>query len=241
MIEDLVVENRHDHDFTTIVCLHCGKEIVVPVYCGNRFCPICSKPRLARVRRRIEFLIKNTEKENGRSFKHLTLTLRSQPDLPGMLKYLTRSFRKMRNTKLWKRFVSGGAFVIEVTHSDAGYHAHIHSIIYADYIEFNELLRMWVKCSGSRGVYIKRIPEHQIVRYLTKYISKPTDDQAIEDAVHRSLQGFRLFQPFGTWYNLSKKFIDVRPGCPDCGGSSFLPTDILYREIHQKYGWSGGP
>lgn len=216
------------HSFTTIICEHCGHQISVPVYCGNRFCPICSRPRLARVRRRIEFMVKHTEKRNGYSFKHLTLTVRSKNDLPGMLRSLSASFRRLRQRPLWKRSVSGGAFVFEVTHKEGAFHAHIHSIIYSKFIDWNALLLLWMSVSDGRGVYIQRIPEHQIVRYLTKYISKPSSNPSIACDVQDSLSHFRLFSPFGTWYNISKDFVDEKPGCPKCGSRALIPIDIFY-------------
>jgi hypothetical protein len=228
------------HSFTTIICEHCGHQIKVPVYCGNRFCPICSRPRLARVRRRLQFLIKNTEKLNGYSFKHLTLTIRSETDLPNMLRNLSRSFRRLRQRSFWKFHVSGGAFVFEVTKKEGYWHAHIHCIMYARFIDWSTLLRLWQSVSKGRGVYIQRIPEYQIVRYLTKYISKPAGSGASSEDVEFSLAGFRLFNPFGSWYNLSIKFVDEKPGCPMCGSRSLLPLDIFYR-MNDKTSWIHAP
>jgi len=219
------------HRFTTIICCHCGHEIQVPVYCGNRFCPICSRPRLNRVRQRIEFLIKNTKKEHGYGFKHLTLTIRNRTDLCGMLQHLTKSFRRLRQRRLWKHHVTGGAFVFEVTSKDGYYHAHIHCIIYARFIDWKSLLQLWIDCSGGRGVYLQRIPERQIVRYLTKYISKPSGSTDIEPDVQTSLSGFRLFSPFGTWYALSSKFVMKKATCPVCGKQAFFPLDLFYPSL----------
>jgi len=217
------------HRFTSIICEQCGHEVRVPVYCGNRFCPICSRPRLSRVRRRIEFMVKNTERKNGYSFKHLTLTVRSEADLPNMLRNLSRSFRRLRQRRMWRNYVDGGAFVFEVTSKDGYFHAHLHCIIFARFIEWSDLLSLWRQVSTGRGVYIQRIPEHQICRYLTKYISKPSGEGADPEDVEGSLAGFRLFSPFGSWYNLSVKFVDEKPGCPICGCQALLPVDIFYR------------
>lgn len=216
-----------DHRFTSIVCCVCGHEISVPVYCGDRFCPVCSRPRLARVRRRISFMVNNTEKRRDYSFKHLTLTVRSESNLPSMLRLLTRSFRKLRQRSLWKKVVRGGAFVLEVKQNDGFYHAHIHAIIYSRWFDWNRLLDLWIKCSGNRGVYIQRIPAAQIVRYLTKYVSKPCDADLGNGTAREELAKMRLFQPFGEWFNLNKIFEEEKYHCPDCGNCYFLPIDIL--------------
>lgn len=217
-----------DHRFTTIICTHCGHEFCVPVYCGNRFCSTCSRPRLARVRRRIDYLVKNTERKPAYDFRHLTLTIRSQRDLPGMLRSISRSFRRLRQTGLWKRHVSGGAFVLEVTRKDDYFHAHIHCVIYSRFIDWHKLLPLWVKCSTGRGVYITLIPQHKIVGYLTKYLSKPCPTTEIAEDVHSALAGIRLFTPFGSWHALSGKYVEEKPVCRKCGYRAFLPLDILY-------------
>jgi len=223
------------HRFTTIVCCYCGHEHKIPVYCGNRFCPICSRPRLARVRRRIGFLVKNNQFRMGYDFKHLTLTIRNRRDLCGMLRHLSKSFRRLRQRRLWRNHVEGGAFVFEVTSKDGYYHVHIHCIIYARFIEWQSLLKLWIDTSGGRGVYIQRIPQSQIVLYLTKYMSKPSCSPDIMQDVQEGLTGLRLFSPFGTWYALNKTYIDVKPGCPVCGKHYFLPFDLLYTNLRKSH------
>jgi hypothetical protein len=228
--EDYVDVEIENHSYRQICCSNCGHEITVPIYCGDRFCPVCSRPRLARVRRRLCFLVKNTPKETDYAFKFLTLTVASQPDLPTMLKGITRSFRKLRQRATWKRRVLGGAFVIECGYGTAGWHAHIHAIVYAKFISFERLLKLWLACSGGRGVFIKAIPTAAVVGYLTKYLSKPATPESHYETATESLKGYRLFQPFGIWMKLLKEYVDEKPGCPECGCHSFLPLDLIYRD-----------
>lgn len=219
------------HDYRSIVCTHCGHVIKVPVYCGDRFCHVCSRPRLNRVRNRINWLVKNTERKYNYGFSHLTLTIPSQPFLPGMLRLLSRSFRKLRQRKLWRSRVDGGAFVFEVTVSEAGFHAHIHAILFSRYIDFNDLLPMWLKCSGGRGVFIKRIPVGQIAQYLSKYISKPSGTFETDRSVSEALSGTRLFNVFGSWHSLNKLYTPAPSPCSNCGKSSWMPSDIFYSSL----------
>lgn len=217
------------HSFRQIVCLKCGYEITVPIYCGNRFCPVCSIPRLSRVRRRLQWICSNVDPPSGYGFKFLTLTIRNEPDLAEMLIHLVRSFRKLRQRAFWKQYIRGGAFVLEVTGRPGNWHAHIHAVIEARYIPYDKLLGMWRKCSGSIGVWIERIPKKAIVGYLTKYLSNSSVPGLLTDDVSNSLAGFRLFQPFGSWYAVNLTFQMPKAGCPECGTNRFMPSDILYR------------
>jgi hypothetical protein len=235
--EDYVDVTIENHRYRQICCESCGYEITVPIYCGDRFCPVCSRPRLARVRRRLEFLIKHTPKETGYALKFLTLTVQSQPELPAMLRSITRAFRKLRQRAAWKRRVLGGAFVIECGYGVAGWHAHIHALVFARYFAFERLLKLWLSCSGGRGVFIKLIPPGAATNYLTKYLSKPATPESLTEIASDSLKGFRLFQPFGIWMKLLKDFHDTRPGCPNCGGHCWLPLDLVYKTNNSSL-WS---
>ncbi|MBA7661151.1 hypothetical protein ES703_69164 [subsurface metagenome] len=218
-----------DHSFCQIACLHCGHTLTVPVYCGNRFCPVCSVARLSRVRRRLEWIVTHIDPASGYGFKFLTLTIRNEPDLAGMLKHLVKSFRKLRQRAFWKQYVAGGAFVLEVTGRPGNWHAHLHVIIEARFIPYDKLLALWKLVSGSQGVWIEKMPKKNIVGYLTKYLSKCSVPDFLTDDISEAISGFRLFQPFGNWYAVNLTFQTKKQGCPTCGRHSFLPMDILYR------------
>lgn len=145
-----------------------------------------------------------------------------------MLKRLTKSFRKLRQRAEWKRRVLGGAFVIEIKGGKAGWHAHIHSLLFAKYIAFERLLKMWIGCSGGRGVFIKEIPPTAAVGYLTKYLSKPPISDADLELASLEIKSYRLFQPFGIWMKLLKDYSETKPGCPKCGCHCFTPLDLIY-------------
>jgi hypothetical protein len=228
---DVEIEN---HRYRVICCAHCGHEITVPIYCGNRFCPVCSLPRASRVRSRLSFLIKNSNPKDGYGIKFLTLTIPSEPDLCIMLQRLVKSFRRLRQRAKWKQRVRGGAFVIEVTWSSAGWHCHIHALLFARYFPFDVLLGMWQRVSTGRGVFIKQIPPRVATHYLTKYLSKPSiPDVAFGEALV-ALKSYRLFQPFGCWMAMLKDWSEEKRGCPECGGHSFFPLDLIYSSSYCK-------
>jgi len=222
-----------DHEYRQISCLHCGHTITVPIYCGNRFCPVCSVPRLSRVRRRLNWIVQHVTPPKGYGIKFLTLTILNEPDLAEMLKHLVKSFRRLRQRAFWKQYVLGGAFVLEVTGRPGNWHAHIHSIIEARFIPYHKLISLWITVSGSRGVWIEKVPKNAIVGYLTKYLSKSSVPTEITDDVSEAVSGFRLFQPFGSWYAVNLTFQTEKPGCPICGGHDFLPLEILYRQLEK--------
>ena len=221
-----------DHKYINVICIHCGHRVDVPIYCGNRFCTVCSQPRRKRVRDRLNFLISNRPKVNGTMLKHLTLTVRNDPDLKKMVKHLIDSFRKMRNRKLFRRLITGGAFVIELTNKGNYWHAHLHIIIQSLWIERDDIMNMWFQCSsGNTGVYIRNIPPTQAVRYLTKYVSKSDLPPDLQLEASDVLKDFRLFSPFGSWYDLNMTYTSPPTFCSACHApSQYLPFDIFIGE-----------
>lgn len=155
--------------------------------------------------------------------KHLTLTIRNMQDLPQMLKHLVGAFRRLRQRKLWKSNVEGGAFVLEVTGAPGNWHAHIHAVLYCRWIGWESLRDSWRSVSGSPGVYIQRIPRLEVVRYLTKYITKPASESAEEGAALNALKGYRLFQPFGCWLKVLREYIPEPFLCPNCKARDWIP------------------
>lgn len=228
------------HQYITIRCMCCAHTMDVPVYCGNRFCPVCSRRRLSRVRRRLEWIIKNVRLYRAYGFKHLTLTIPNQTDLPTMVKQLIKSFRRMRQRAYWKNHVKGGAFVIEITGRPGNWHAHIHAIIEARYMDWSRIHKLWSLCSGGEGTHISRIPAGKVIGYLTKYLSKPDVPDQVSIEISDSLKGTRLFSPFGAWYALNSSYIDSKPSCPECKQSDLMLNDYViyghYRGSFTKYG-----
>jgi len=218
------------HKFTTILCIYCGDYFDVPVYCGDRFCPICSYVRQSRIRNRLNFLVKSVDRRVGYCFKHLTLTIKNQTNLFSMTRTILKSFRKLRATRSWKNHVAGGAFVVEVTGNSDNWHVHLHVIIQSKYYAFAEILKLWSNLSPGRGVYIQNIPKNQIVGYLTKYLSKTSTLDADRSELNKALKGIRLFHAFGSWFALNKKYKPPKPKCKKCGNACFC----LYSEVFRS-------
>lgn len=171
--------------------------------CHDRFCLPC-----ARDRSRI--IAQNVLEQIGRSqARFLTLTLKStnQP-LSDLLARLTKSFTKLRTTKLWKNKVTGGVAFVEVTWSSRSdsWHPHLHCLIQGRYLPNKELSKLWRKITGDSSIIDIRFATDNahVTHYITKYASKPLDHsvaQQVEqlDETILALQGKRLCLTFGTW------------------------------------------
>lgn len=214
------------HQFIHIHCEHCGHIINVPVYCGNRFCGVCAPARHARIADRLRFLVANTPRKPTYRLKFLTLTIANMPNLEEMVSFLIKSFRKFRQRALWKKYIDGGAFVIEVTGRPGNWHAHIHAIIFSRYIPREKFLKAWFRISAGRGVDIRQVPTDALCNHLIKYLTKRQEPEMITEEKEFVLKSYRLFQPFGTWFKLQRLYKRKPHPCEKCGKSCWTPWDI---------------
>jgi len=218
----------HEHEYTRLICGHCGNVINVPVYCGNRFCPECGKHRNKKIRYKLQTFLKTRHLRSSDSFKMLTLSVISASDLSAQFDHLIKSFRRLRQRAFWKKHVRGGCSICEVTYSDKGWHAHLHIIIESAYIPHAKLLDHWRQCSGGTGCHIKRIPVNAIVSYVTKYVTKTTLPEDLQDSASTALKSKRMFQPFGEWHNGINA---VKPPIAVCGSCGFAAWDYLGNKL----------
>lgn len=217
----------YQHDYKRFFCVGCGHSLRAPVYCNNRFCPVCSKARARRIRHRMKFLMKSVRSNPTMTFKLITLHIRNRESLPGMIAHLTKSFRKLRQRPFWKDSVAGGCFVLEITGSPGNWHAHIHIICQAQFIYWEVLLGEWRHIAGAAGIYISKIKSLSIVDYITKYVTKNCIAPEHEEIISDQLKHYRLFNPFGKWFHLMKKMPKKRYNCPCCGRQDWIPDWVL--------------
>jgi len=220
-----------DHPFTTITCICCGHVITVPVYCKNRFCPVCAGPRHRRLRKQLQWYCSNVRLLPGQRLKHVVLTIKSGPDLDECVNKLVHSFRKLRQRKWWKKHVSGGAYVIEITKSESGWHPHIHAVIQSWYMPYDALKANWLKVSGAWGISISERPAYVLANYLTDYITKLPKDIQDSKPLNDALRNRRLFSVFGLWHSMKCPKFKVTFPCPKCLSSAWIPTEILDRQF----------
>lgn len=158
---------------------------------------------------------------------HIILTCKNQDTLTPMLRHLVQSFRKLRNRKAWRRYVSGGAFVLEITGGPGDWHGHLHIVAQCLFFPQHLLLEKWRAVAGIAGAFIKPVGRQAIARYLSKYITKPSDSDQYVQEINDSLRNIRMFQPFGSWFKLLKKYTPKRFPCPRCGCQVWKSWDMI--------------
>lgn len=220
------VEN---HGWRTLYCIKCGKTIRVIVDCGHRFCPTCSRRRARRVRNRLKHLFSKTEAVPKAGIKMLTLSVQNCKDLDEGIRHLIKSFRRLRQRSLWKHYVLGGAFVIEIKGRPGNWHPHIHAIIHSYYIPWQRLRSSWRQVSGGLACWINAIDNDKAVNYVTKYLTKVDVPAALLDDVSTSLRHFRLFSRFGTWHNIALPKLKYDTPCAQCGNTDYIVDFALER------------
>lgn len=223
-----------DHPFITIYCRGCGEPHDVPSRCGHRFCPVCSRQRAADIRHHLEFIVENLPLRHHEVLKMITLSTRNCQDLSLGIKHLVASFRRLRQTRLWKRHVSGGATIIEITGKQGNYHPHLHILCYSSWFPWDKLLTQWRISSGGQGVYIQDIPLRKALYYVTKYITKLEAPQDCLDYIGDELKKYRLFQRFGSWHDLRIPQRERCWICSRCEGRLFW-TEFQVRRWEKAF------
>jgi hypothetical protein len=218
------------HPFKSIVCTCCGELIRVPVYCKNRFCEVCAPARSHRVREKIKFLIKNADFSKGYFLGMITVSLSNPPSLGEGIKELQKNFSRFRRSKLWKRYIRGGVYVIEITGGPGSWHPHIHCLVEQKFLSWKTFQSRWQSLTGATAFHVKKIPAGAAERYITKYLAKPVGTPPEVAAVAKDLAHVRLFQPFGSWHGVLKSWSKLPYNCPNCGETMWLPWDLFWRD-----------
>lgn len=178
--------------------------VLSPGRCRDRMCPLCARHRGFNARRRIKGLLQKSD-----SLRMITLD-RQKIDKPldWRIDEMAAAFRKLRRTEIWKRHVSGGLFVIEVTRGAKNdhWHVHMHVLIEGSYFDWKGLKAAWQASLQAEGdTHIEAVHHRErAANYVTKYITKGadtkdwTDEHICEFAhgVHRR----RLYGTFGKWH-----------------------------------------
>jgi hypothetical protein len=195
---------------------HCGESMwllkskksesefkVVPDNCKSRWCKPCYAARTARLRARL------AAKLDDRPVRFITLTVRNQDEtLKSALDRLYASFKRLRNSNLWKNRVLGGCGFLEVKRGrNSGFwHPHIHCLVQGRYLPLPDLKKAWLSATGdSDGADVRLVRSREdVLWYVTKYTSKSTglDKEASDDDLDEivgTLRGRRTVVPFGEW------------------------------------------
>jgi hypothetical protein len=161
----------------------------------------------------------------------ITLSITSEENLKPMIDRLRSYFKMLRRTKFWISHVDGGCFVIEITGSPGKWHAHLHILVSASFMQWCTLHKIWKGITKCTGVYIQNIPGKQAINYITKYVTKSECEEMYQYDVSNAIKGLRLFQPFGSWYAVSNSCPKVKPPCPECKTSNWQILEFLERQF----------
>lgn len=198
--------------------------------CKHRFCPACQAERGRLIAARMTDLLPR------KRLRFITLTIRTdhQP-LAVHLDHLYTSFRRLRQTKAWRKHVSGSLWVVEITwrHERERWHPHLHVVAAGVYWPQNSLRIAWGKATGDsyicdiRPVRSSAHISHYLTKYLTKSLAGSVwhqPDRLCEAIV--ALHGRKLIGTTGSWAKLKL----LSPPEDDLTWKPICPASSLLRE-----------
>lgn len=181
-------------------------------YCKNRWCPLCSSIRIAKLINDYEAELKALDDPY---FITLTLPTCEIEKLPGRIKSMNQAFRKIVNGNKRGRGMKG-IRKCECTLRPLGlYHFHYHVIVSgkdsAEYI-VKSWLRLFPEADANAQDY-KPVTNREnsmleLFKYFTKLVSKEIiSDKKVRryvdygrlDQIFQALKGTRVYQSFGKW------------------------------------------
>lgn len=176
-------------------------------HCRDRFCVPCAREAAARVQRHLLSFLQ------GKRPRFLTLTLRhDERPLGEQLTDLWRSFKRLRNSPVWRKHVFGGAAFFEVTRARDGahWHPHLHALVEGKYMPKKLLEEAWLKASRGSWIVDIRDASNQplTARYVAAYATKGYAGSLLRDEANlpeliTALEGRRLAITFGSWRGFS--------------------------------------
>lgn len=171
--------------------------------CRDRWCLPCGQARARTIAANV------AERMSKNRFRFVTLTLRSTDHtLPELLRKLARCFARLRRVKPWKTAQRGGVAFTEVKHNAVmqTWNVHLHVLTEGGYMLKKDLSKAWQNITRDSFIVdlslVKSVFE--VVRYVTKYVSKPLDSTVVSDrcVLHDAIEGLhghRMVTTFGTW------------------------------------------
>jgi len=174
--------------------------------CHDRFCMPCARERSRIVATNVVAYLDRAP------VRFATLTLRhSTAPLRDQLSHLIASFRRLRQSVIWRRHVTGGLACLEITRgSDDCWHPHLHVLMQGRYLSHSELRSAWFAATGTSTIVDIRMArgDAEVVKYVTKYASKPYDGEITRrpdllDELITAMYQVKTLITFGDWRDLS--------------------------------------
>jgi len=216
------------HEKGAAVCASCGNFRVYTKNCGDRTCIYCRAKSIKRTVGRKPGLMKKL-----RDIRFMTLTVKSRAEFSAEeIKEIRKYFQKLIRRKLWKKYVTGGLYVMEVTHTRAGYHYHYHILYEGKFFPWAELMVEWKKVTqGSYIVYIERPKEiKNTTNYVLDYVTKVEKSNIPKHEFAEVMKGIKLVNFFGCW--TKGKSIKLSQECAICHKNNWLSPFDVERYCH---------
>lgn len=207
--------------------------------CGHRLCPFCGNARSASSTEDLTAIMLEHHAE-----RMIILTVRSH-DLPLDMQIISllQAFKRLRARSVWKRYVTGGVYVLEITmNAKTGlWHPHLHVLVKGTYFPQAELAKHWREITdGSNIVWTSKINDIPgAARELAKYIGKPQRVADLEPhqirEYARAVKSVRMIQTFGDLHGKRPKDVDEKTPEPRSDERVRLSTLIhLARSGHAE-------
>ena len=245
--------NTCGQNFRVGKCLNCGADPAYPITCDHRLCPDCAAKRASLLISEHGEMLKQL-----RYPKMLTLTFKSVDRLTKeYFRWARNCFTRLRRRKVlagcW-----GGIYSFEVTHSEKGWHVHIHALVGSGYINQAELSKEWEQITGACVVDIRSISKHkggkwgavkEVIKYPAKSVSFCGDPDLVDEFL-KATERVNLVYGFGALYRVrTKRHSDERMRCPVCGsnniawngGYGFCVLGIEVERVGGGWLWRGPP
>lgn len=189
-------------------------------FCRSRHCEPCMRSKAGKMAANLREELEK-KKAAGVKFRFITLSVKhTEKPLAVQVKKMYGDFKKLRNSKEWKRSQTGGVFFSEIKFDPSSpsnrdrlaqgkrplWHPHIHVISEGNFLDKFDLSRLWHKVTGDSSIVdIRQMEnEREAAHYLSKYVTKSTsvavwdDVDAAEEWITAS-RGLRTAATFGCW------------------------------------------
>ena len=151
------------------------------------------------------------------------------------MRFLWRSYGKLRNRKIWRDVVTGSVAVLEVTFNaeKKQWHPHLHVILDSAFLDQKKLSKQWMQITlGSKIVDVRAVKDFSAMpTYLAKYLLKvpelPADvEPRFEDELYGLYDKMRLVRFSGSMKPDPEEEI-WRPDYPE----DWEPVTTLHRVL----------
>lgn len=232
----------------------CGEQYAAALTCNVRVCPRCVAKARRRNQAKVLGLLETVDELRRRKgkpparWRFLTLTTKSQPQFAPMRRAMGRWWGKLIRRKWWRLNVGACIVFLETTHSERGWHVHLHALVDA-YVPRDWLCRVWQEITRGAGrpegqhVSAPKAGKKGIARELAKYAAKDLGSAQLDEDDPRAIWGvagtaerlaefylgalrWRTLRTYGDAYDAQKHQADSKITraclCEKCNG------DVVY-------------